>query len=301
MRIIKRINVPLTHELQQKPYLRVAAYCRVSTDNVGQAESLSFHEHYYEKLIRNNINWRLVSIYVDCATGRNRVKRPQFNKMILDCSDGKIDLIITKSISRFGRNTVEVLKVCKELKVMGVDVYFEIEKINLFKQHSDLMLTIFASLYQNESEEKSFNIKWGIQRSFEKLYSKYYIRVCYGYEKGETNALIIKEDEAEIIRVIYNLYLEGNSLRQIIKELQKHEILSPRGNKKWSAECITKILSNEKYTGNIILGKTYVKNFFDGKQVKNTGQEKRFFISNSHPAIISKSSFDEVQQEKIRR
>jgi len=281
--------------------LKVAAYCRVSSVNDEQMGSLDFQQKYYRELIDKNEQWELVGIYADRATGRNISSRSQFRQLLADCHDGKINLIITKSISRFARNTLDVLSTCHELKTLGIEVYFEVERIWLSKQTSDLILTIYAACYQNESEDRSFSIKWGIKRSFERADSKFLNRVCYGYQKGPEGQLVIKKDEATIIRDIFRLYIDGYSIRQLINELFQRNIPSPRGNIRWGTECISKILSNEKYTGNILLGKTFVANFFDGKQVKNRGEEFRYHVPNNHPMIIDISIFNQAQNEKIMR
>lgn len=182
-----------------------------------------------------------------------------------------------------------------------MDVFFEIEKLKLSEQHSDLLLSILAALYQNESEDKSRNIKWGIQRSFESPVSKYQNRICYGYRQGESGQLVIVEKEAEIVRDIFLLYLEGNSIRKVIGEFSNRNILSPNGHTQWGVECIRKILSNEKYTGNILLGKTIISNFFEGKKIRNDGQANKYLVTDCHQAIISQTQFDRVQDEKKRR
>ena len=280
---------------------KVAAYCRVSSVNDEQMGSLDFQQRYYRNLIDENEQWELVGIYADHATGRNISSRPQFRQLLTDCRAGQINLIITKSISRFARNTLDVLSTCQELKALGVDVYFEVERIWLSKQTSDLILTIYGACYQNESEDRSFSIKWGIKRSFESANSKFLNRICYGYQKGPEGQLVIKEDEATIIRDIFRLYIDGYSIRQLIDELFQRNIPSPRGNDRWGAEYISKILSNEKYTGNVLLGKTYVANFFDGKQIKNNGEEFKYLVSECHPMIIDHFTFNQVQNKKIKR
>ena len=158
-----------------------------------------------------------------------------------------------------------------------------------------------AALHQNESEDKSRNIRWGIQRSFESPDSKYHNRICYGYRHDESSRLVIDEKDAEVVRVIFQLYLEGNSIRKLIRELSNRNIFSPNGHTKWGVECLRKILSNEKYTGNIMLGKTTISNFLSGKKVRNVGQANKYLVTSCHPAIISQAQFDRVQDEKKRR
>ncbi len=300
-RIVRQIHRPGRKLTQARPVLRVAAYCRVSTDHDEQLGSLNYQQKYYQDLIESTRGWLMVGIYADCASGRNINKRPQFCQLLADCRSGLIDLIITKSISRFGRNTLDILLICKELKALDVDVIFEIEKLRLYEQNSDLLLTILAALHQNGSEDKSRNIRWGIQRSFESSDSKYHNRICYGYQQDKSGRLVIDEKAAEIVREIFRLYLEGNSIRKLISELSRRKILSPNGHAHWGVECIRKILSNEKYAGNILLGKTISSNFLNGKKVRNDGQANKYFITDCHPAIISQAQFDRVQDEKKRR
>ena len=300
-KIVRQINKPFYKPTQVRLYLRVAAYCRVSTKHDEQLGSLSYQQKYYQELIESNSGWLSAGIYFDCAKGRNITRRPQFCQLLADCRAGLIDLIITKSISRFGRNTLDFLLICKELKALDVDVFFEIEKLRLSEQHSDLLLSIMAALHQNESEDKSRNIRWGIQRSFERPDSKYQNRICYGYRQGESGQLVIVEKEAEIVRDIFRLYLEGNSIRKLISEFSRRNVLSPNGHALWGVECIRKILSNEKYTGNILLGKTIVRNFFDGKKIRNDGQANKYFVTDCHSGIISQTQFDRVQDEKKKR
>lgn len=198
------------------------------------------------------------------------------------------------------RITKQFLTGLRQKKLFGQTVK-QTNPVMLFQlgnRLADLLLTIYAALHQNDSEDKSRSIKWGIQRSFESPDSKYQNRVCYGYRQSESGRLIINEEEAEVVREIFRLYLEGYSIRKLIKELSSRSIFSPMGHAQWGVECIRKILSNEKYTGNVLLGKTYVGNFFDGKKVRNDGQENRYFVSESHPAIISQDQFDLVQEEK---
>ncbi len=300
-RIVRQIHSPGRKLTQARPVLRVAAYCRVSTDHDEQLGSLSYQQRYYQELIETTSGWLMAGIYADCASGRNITRRPQFCQLLADCRSGLIDLIITKSISRFGRNTLDVLQICKELKASDVDVIFEIEKLRLSEQHSDLLLTILAALHQNESEDKSRNIRWGIQRSFESSDSKYHNRICYGYQQDKSGRLVIDEKAAETVRVIFRLYLMGYSIRKLIGVFSSRNILSPNGHTKWGVECIRKILSNEKYTGNILLGKTIISNFLNGKKVRNDGQANKYFITDCHPAIISQVQFYRVQDEKKKR
>jgi site-specific DNA recombinase len=285
MRSVRKIYFPHFSSPQQR-YLRVAAYCRVSTKHDEQLSSLAAQEVYYENYIINHTNWELAGIYVDQGTGRNILKRNQFQQMLIDCKQGKIDLILTKSITRFGRNTLDVLNCFRELKLLGVDVYFEIEKHYLSNPRSELLMTVLTAISQEESRQKSQNIRWGIQRSFENEDTKYKHRICFGYCHDQNGNLVVNAAQAEIVRLIYDLRLEGWSLRQIANELAVREIRSPRGSQRWGAETLNKILNNEKYTGNVLLQKTVVEDFLTGKQRRNRGQENQYLITASHQAII---------------
>ncbi len=280
---------------------RVAAYCRVSTKHEEQMFSLKAQEDYYKAEISKNPLWKFVGIYSDKVSERSRKAREQFELMISDCHERKIDIILVKSISRFGRNTLDTINALNELKTLGVNVIFEIEKLNSFCKQSALMITIYAALYQNESEQKSFDIKWGIERSFGSINSKYSNRICFGYRQDTSGKLRIELNEAEIIKKIFQFYLEGKSLRQLAYWLEESGVKTPRDSYKWSAETINKMLSNEKYTGNVLLQKTYVEDYLNGKQIFNLGQKAKYYISNCHEAIISKNDFEKVQEEKKRR
>ncbi|MDW7658151.1 MAG: recombinase family protein [Bacillota bacterium] len=293
MRSVREIYFPHLSSLQQR-YLRVAAYCRVSTKHDEQLSSLAAQEAYYENYIRNHTNWELAGIYVDQGTGRNILKRNQFQQMLTDCRQGKIDLILTKSITRFGRNTLDVLNCFRELKHLGVDVHFEIEKHYLSNPRSELLMTVLTAISQEESRQKSQNIRWGIQRSFENEDTKYKHRKCFGYCHDQNGSLVVNAAQAEIVRLIYDLRLEGWSLRQIANELAIRGIRSPRGSQRWGPETLNKILNNEKYTGNVLIQKTVVEDFLNGKQRRNRGQENQYLIADSHPAIIERDMFDRV-------
>jgi site-specific DNA recombinase len=297
MKIIHRIYYPgLPNPLHQN--LRVAAYCRVSTKHDEQQSSLTMQKVYYEAYIHRHQNWLFAGIYADQGTGRNIIKRIEFQQMMSECRKGKIDLILTKSITRFGRNTVDVLNCFRELKQLGIDVYFEVEKQYLSNPKSELLMTILTAVSQEESLQKSQNIRWGIKRSFENENSKYGNRICFGYRHDQNGKLIIDDVQAEIVKRIYCLRLNGFSLRQISRELVNRGIKSPRGFMFWGTETINKILANEKYTGNVLLQKTIVENYLTGKQKKNLGQENFYLNSDSHPAIIGQEMFNRVQYDK---
>jgi len=262
----------------------VAAYCRVSTKAEIQNNSLRLQIEHYTNYIKSKHNWNFVKIYSDNASGRN-TKRPGFNEMINDCRAGKIDLILIKSMSRLGRNAVDLLITFRELKELNIDVYLENENIYLSKQNTEVLLTVYASLFQNESQEKSENIKWGIVRGFQNGTSGYIDRTCYGYKKKRGKLKPFKP-EATVIRDIYNWKAQGLSLRQISAKLQENHIPAPRGGKEWRIETIRKILNNEKYTGKVILQKTFVKDYFSGKQQTNNGEMTKYEVNDAVEPII---------------
>lgn len=291
-------GLPSLEEIQSVK--RVAAYCRVSSWNAEQLSSYENQKKYYEEYIRAHANWELVKVYADIRSGRRNAKMQQFQNMMEDCRSGKIDLIIMKSISRMGRNTVEVLKLCQELKALGVEVYFEIHKIYLSNPSSDLFLTIMASLYQNESETLSYNIKFGIRHRFETGKSKFASKICYGYSKNDEGELVINDEEADVIRLIFRLRQNEYSLRQISRELLKREIPSPRGRSRWGPETLNKILNNEKYYGSVLLQKTYVPDSITAVQTKNHGQVAQYLITNNHEPIIDGMSEDELTEKILK-
>ena len=283
------ITVRQPHQLPQaiRPK-RVAAYCRVSTMQEIQHHSLEAQRDYYEKLIASRPHWIFVGVYTDQVSGRHNLKMRDFQRMLEDCRNRKIDLILVKSISRMGRNTVQFLQACTELNDLGVDVYFEVEKLHINDPQAVRLLTIYASLYQNESESKSALITWGIRVRFANGSSGFANRPCYGYHRDAEGRLKVVPEEAERVRLIYCWHREGRSLRRISKALDDIGIKSPRGNSAWSIETIRKILNNEKYYGNVLLQKTFISNYFTGKQSVNNGELERYFLEQHHQPIVTR-------------
>jgi len=265
---------------------KVAAYCRVSTQQEIQHHSLEAQRTYYEKVLTENPAWEFIGIYADEASGRHNAKMRDFQRMMGDCRSGKIDLILVKSISRLGRNTLQFLQVCDELKQLGVDVYFEVEKIYLHNPKAVRLLTIYASVYQNESETKSANTCWGIRARFANGTSAIANTPCYGYRRNEVGELEVVPKEAEVVRLIYAFHNEGMSLRKIAGELKKRNIPSPKGKSQWGISCIRRILHNEKYIGHVLLQKTYVSDYFTGKQATNNGELPRYLLEDHHEPIV---------------
>ncbi|GHV08955.1 serine recombinase [Clostridia bacterium] len=299
--------LPPTIDLQTKAAIaaprkkRVAAYARVSTVLEEQQSSYAAQGDYYTNLIKNNSAWEYVNLYADEGiSATSTKKRDGFNRMIKDALDGKIDLILTKSVSRFARNTVDSLTVIRQLKEKGVFVIFEKENIDTSDAKGELLITIMSSLAQEESRSISENVIWGKRKAM----ADGKVFMCYGnflgYEKGEDGTPRIVESEAKIVRLIYKMYLNGKSANAIAQHLTTKKVLTPRGYKNWSARTIISILGNEKYCGCNISQKTYCESFLTHKMLKNHGELPQFFVEDSHPAIISRETFDLVQDE-VRR
>ena len=281
---------------------RVAAYARVSTEQDAQQNSYEAQIDYYTNYIKGKPDWEFVKVYSDEGiSGTSYKNRTGFNQMIDDAKAGKIDLILTKSISRFSRNTVDSLTVTRELKAKGVEVYFEKENISSMDKTAELIFTMLSSIAQEESRSISENVRWGKKRSMEAGKVSLPWSSFLGYEKGEDGLPKIVEKEAEIVRTIYKRYLEGASLHCIAEELNAAGIETPRKKAKWTSDGIRRILTNEKYKGDARLQKTYVDDFLT-KQVKiNRGERKQWYIHDSHDAIVSAETFELVQKELARR
>lgn len=291
-----------TREVSDKQKLRVAAYCRVSTDSDEQATSYEVQIEHYTSYIQANPEWKLAGVYADDGiTGTNTKMREQFNKMIQDCMDGKIDMIITKSISRFARNTLDCLKYIRKLKERDIPVFFEKENINSMDAKGEVMLTIMASLAQQESQSLSQNVKLGIQYRYEQGEVQVNHNRFLGYTKDENKRLVIVPGEAEIIKRIYREYLEGSSLNKIAKGLEADGILTGARRKKWYSSSLHKILTNEEYMGDALLQKTYTVDFLSKKRVNNDGDVPQYYVENNHEAIIPKHLFMLVQEELKKR
>lgn len=286
----------------EQPRKRVAAYARVSTDSEEQLSSYEAQVEFYTRYIKGNPGWEFVDVYTDEGiSGTNIRKREGFNRMVNDALSGKIDLILTKSISRFARNTVDTLTTVRTLKDHKVEVYFEKENIYTLDTKGEVMLTIMGSLAQEESRSISENVTWGKRRSMEEGKFSLAYKCFLGYEKGEDGLPRIVEHEAEIIREIYQLFLGGSTVRSIADHLTAKDIPTPAGKKKWSVSTIMSILQNEKYKGDALLQKTYTADFLTKKVKKNCGEVPQYYIENSHPAIIDAETFDLVQKEIERR
>ena len=296
----KRVGSTAAKEKIKK--LRVAAYCRVSTETEEQNLSYEVQVAHYTEFIKKNTEWEFAGIFADDGiSGTNTKKREEFNRMIEECMEGNIDLVITKSISRFARNTLDCLKYIRQLKEKYIAVYFEKENINTMDAKGEVLLTIMASLAQQESQSLSQNVKLGLQYRYQQGKVQVNHNRFMGYTKDEEGNLIIVPEEAEIIKRIYREYLEGKSLVGIGRDLEKDGILTAAGKPRWRPETIKKILLNEKYIGDALLQKTFTVDFLTKKRVKNEGHVPQYYVENSHEAIIPKELFLQAQEELHRR
>ncbi|MBQ3430312.1 recombinase family protein [Candidatus Saccharibacteria bacterium] len=267
--------------------LNVAAYARVSSKKDEQYGSLLAQKHYYKEYIKKNSNWNYVGIYADEASGLRIDKRPEFLAMLDDCRKGRIDLILCKSPSRFSRNTVDGLSILRELRSLNVEVWFECYPVSIFDPKAEMYYSIFFSLFQDESRQRSESIKWGMARAAESGKSGRYSRPCYGYRRDkETRKLVIYEPEARVVRRIFELNKEGKGSTRIAKILEAERIVSPKEGRKWHPSTIVNILNNEKYHGDVIIGKNYTKDYINKRVVKNRGERKMYRIEGNHERII---------------
>lgn len=297
-----RRRIGNTVKMEDKPKLRVAAYCRVSTDSDEQATSYEAQIEHYTNFIQKNEEWQLSGVFADDGiSGTNTKKRDEFNRMIEECMAGNIDMIITKSISRFSRNTLDCLKYIRLLKEKNISVYFEKENINSLDSKGEILLTIMASLAQQESESLSKNVKLGLQFRYQNGEVQVNHNRFMGYTKDDEGHLIIEPTEAEIVKRIYLEYLQGASLKQIGESLESDGILTAAGKARWRPETIKKILKNEKYIGDALLQKTYTVDVLTKKRVKNNGIVPQYYVENSHEPIIPRDLFMQVQEEMVRR
>ena len=281
---------------------RVAAYCRVSTKQEEQLNSYETQRAAYIDMVNRNPDWTLVKIFADKGISGTSVKhREEFNKMIRLCKQGKVDMIITKSISRFARNTEDCLHYTRLLKSLNVDVYFEEQKIHSMQPGAEFYITIYGSIAQSESENISANVRWGKEQSAKQGKAPFPCRRFLGYVRGEDGKPAIDPEQAEVVRYIYARYLAGDSLSVIAKKLEELNVASPAGKKRWVSSTVRSILTNEKYKGDLVINKTYVVDCIS-KQVRiNNGERKKYYVKNSHPAIIDEMTFARVQEEMARR
>lgn len=281
---------------------RVAAYARVSTDMEEQASSYDAQINYYTSHIQSREDWTFAGMYSDEGiSGTSTKHREGFQQMIADALGGKIDLILTKSVSRFARNTVDSLTTVRELKDAGVEVYFEKENIYTFDSKGELLITIMSSLAQEESRSISENVTWGYRRRFAEGKALIPYKSLLGYTKNADGELIIVEDEAAVVRRIYANFLAGLTPSQIAADLTNDGIPTPRGKRVWSLSTINSILRNEKYKGDALIQKTFTVDFLTKKVKKNEGEVPQYYVTGHHDPIIDPALWDRVQSELRQR
>ena len=285
-----------------KRQLRVAAYCRVSTDDEEQLTSYEAQKNYYTDKIMTNKEWTMAGIFADEGiTGTSARKRPEFLRMIRQCKQGKIDIVLTKSISRFARNTVDCLNYVRALKELGIAVIFEKENMNTLEIDSEILITMLGAFAQSESESISANVRWGIRQAMKEGKATIQYKYLYGYRKGDDGKPEIIPDQAEVVRKIYDLFLSGTPVRGIQEYLNASSVPNINGESKWARSAIDSILINEKYCGDVLLQKTYIDDCINKKVKKNTGQLPMYLVQNHHEGIISRETFDAAQAELSRR
>lgn len=282
--------------------LRVAAYCRVSTAQEEQQNSYQVQIAYYTDLINRKKEWTLAGVFADEGiSGTQTKKRTEFNRMIRMCRNKKIDLVITKSISRFARNTVDCLEYVRQLKDLGIGVIFEKENINTLTMTSEFMVALYGSFAQAESESISKNVSWGKEKAYREGKVQFQYKYLLGYKKGADGKPEIVPEEAETVRLIYTLFLDGYSMSRIKKLLENKGILTSQGKKVWNESLIRSILKNEKYAGDALLQKTFTSDCITHKIVKNHGERPMYLVTDHHDPIIDRDTYNRVQQELARR
>ena len=281
---------------------RVAAYCRVSTDSEEQLTSYQNQMRVYTEMIAANKEWEFAGLYADEGISGTRAdKRPEFQRMIRDCQNGKIDYIITKSVSRFARNTVECLEYVRSLKAQGIGIFFEEQNIDTLKNESELYLVIYAGFAQSESESISKHITWTYRKNFEDGKVSFQYKRLLGYRKGEDGKPEIVPEEAAIVERIYEMFLASQPVKMIAQTLQAEKIEIPGKNLSFSKNMIMNILRNEKYCGDCILQKTVTVDCISKTRKANQGEAPMYIVENNHPAIISREVFNRAQEELSRR
>ena len=282
--------------------IRVAAYCRVSTDDDEQLGSFESQKLYYEQKIASNKDWVNAGIFADEAvTGTKTDKRSGFQDMIAHCYNGEIDMILTKSISRFARNTVDTLNYVRMLRDRNIAIFFEKENINTLDMNGELLLTIMSSLAQQEVESLSQNVKMGLQMKMKRgeLIS---FNGCYGYDyHTEDKSITVNEEEAEIVRMIYDMYLEGYGTTTIAKRLMELGIKNKKGEVSWHTHGVMGMIKNEKYKGDILLGKTFTTDPISKRRLANMGEENQYYLRDHHEPIVSREIWDKAEEIRMKR
>ena len=298
------ICIPAKPEVARasKRQLRVAAYCRVSTDDEEQLTSYEAQKNYYTDKIMANKEWTMAGIFADEGiTGTSARKRPEFLRMIRQCKQGKIDIVLTKSISRFARNTVDCLNYVRALKELGIAVIFEKENMNTLEIDSEILITMLGAFAQSESESISANVRWGIRQAMKEGKATIQYKYLYGYRKGDDSKPEIIPDQAEVVKKIYDMFLSGTPVRGIQEYLNTSAVPNINGEPKWARSAIDSILTNEKYCGDVLMQKTFQQDVINRKVIKNTGQLPMYLIENHHEGIVSREKYNAVQVEMARR
>ena len=291
---------PADESVREIRKLRVAAYCRVSTELEQQQSSYDIQIEYYTRHIMQNPNWIFAGVFADDGrSATNTFRRDDFNQLMNQCMKGKVDMVITKSISRFARNTVDCISWVRKLREKNVAVYFEKENLNTLDDSTEMILTILSSQAQEESRAISTNVKWGYARKFEKGESTR--QRSYGFRKAPTGEMCIVEEEAAVIRNMARWFLDGDSLERIKHRLEDAGIETTTGKRTWSTGTIYNILTNEKIMGDVLLQKTFTADYLTKRRVKNSGQQKQYYVKNHHEAIIPKAVYYKIQEEIARR
>ena len=291
---------PADESVREIRKLRVAAYCRVSTELEQQQSSYDIQIEYYTRHIMQNPNWIFAGVFADDGrSATNTFRRDDFNQLMNQCMKGKVDMVITKSISRFARNTVDCISWVRKLREKNVAVYFEKENLNTLDDSTEMILTILSSQAQEESRAISTNVKWGYARKFEKGESTG--QRSYGFRKAPTGEMCIVEEEAAVIRNMALWFLDGDSLERIKHRLEDAGIETTTGKRTWSTGTIYNILTNEKIMGDVLLQKTFTADYLTKRRVKNSGQQKQYYVKNHHEAIIPKAVYYKIQEEIARR
>lgn len=283
-------------KLKKQKIVRVAAYARVSSDKDAAFHSLEAQTEYYEHYVASRPDWELVGIYSDNGISGTTINRPEFQRMLEDCRAGKIDLVVTKSVTRFARNTVILLETVRELKKLGVDCYFEKENMHSISPDGELLLTLLAMYAEEEARSASENQRWRIQKLYDQGLAAGGHTFGYRFVDGKFEVI---PEEAEVIKMIFELYLSGLGYTKIARILIEKGIASRFGP--WSNTSVRDVLANEKYTGDMLLQKSFVEDFRTKKQRKNTGEMRRVYVRNCHEAIIDRETFDAAQAEMARR
>lgn len=287
---------------EQKKKLRVACYCRVSTDHEEQEGSFKNQVDYYTKLINENPDWEMAGVFADDGiSGTGTKKRTGFMDMIKACEDGKVDFVITKSISRFARNTADSLLYSRKLKNLGIPILFEKEKVNTMEASGELMFTILSSLAQEESRNISENTQWGIRSKFQQGIPHLNTESLLGFDKDEDGNLVINEEQAEVVRRIFRDFLEGWTVSEISKRLNEESVPGVHGKAAWYPISIERVLKNEKHVGDILMQKTFTSDFLSKTMTDNNGELEQYYIKDNHTGIVSREDWDAAQLELERR